>query len=107
MRSQAVTMSAAQGPAGLDVKATSAAASRQPGGGVQEAGRRVFGSALARRPSRAISLSQASRVAAVRATACHALFIASEVDGYLPTPQSLPVRMASLTRAWTRWAASI
>ena len=52
-----------------------------------------------RQPSRASSLSQASRVAAVRAAACHALFIASEADGNLPMPQSFPVRMASSTRA--------
>jgi hypothetical protein len=35
------------------------------------------------------------------------LLIVSEVDGYLPMPQSLPVPMASSTRAWTRRAASM
>jgi hypothetical protein len=73
------------GPAGVDLEAAPAAAAGQPGGSVQDAvtGRKVFGSALARRPSRASSRSQASKVAAVRAAASQALFIAIEVDGEL------------------------
>lgn len=80
------------GPAGLDLQAALAAAAGQPGGGVQDAVAQGLRSALARDPSRASRRSQASRAAAVRAAACQALFIASEVDGYLPMPQSLPVR---------------
>jgi len=52
MRSQAVTR-AGLGPGGLEVEAALAAAAGQSGGGVQDAGRRVFGSALAKVPSRA------------------------------------------------------
>src|SRR6266581_2163772 len=48
------------GPAGLDVEAALAGAAGQLGGGVQDAVAQVLGSALARVPSRASSLSQAS-----------------------------------------------
>jgi len=54
-----------------------------------------------------LNTPQASRAAAISAAACHALFIASEVQGYLPMPQSFAVWMESSTRAWIRWAASI
>ena len=69
--------------------------------------RKVFGSALARSPSRAMSRSQDSKAAAIEATASHAEFIAKSCEGNRPIPQSFPVRMQSSTRACTRWAASM
>ena len=55
--------------------------------------RRVFGSAFARSPSRARSLSQASKVAAISEAASHAELIANDSDGKWPIPQSLPARI--------------
>ena len=69
--------------------------------------RKVFGSALARSPSRAMSRSQDSKAAAIKAAASHAEFIAKSCEGNRPIPQSFPVRMQSSTRACTRWAASM
>jgi hypothetical protein len=75
--------------------------------GMQLYGRPFGESSLFRRlPSRASSRSQASSVAAMRA-ASQALFIAMAREGNLPMPQSLPVRMPSSTRAWTRCATSM
>jgi hypothetical protein len=77
------------GPGDLDLQAGLAAAAGQAGGGVQKAaqGLRL---GLGEAASRASSLSQASRVAAVKAAACQALFMASEVD-VISSPR-VPVR---------------
>jgi hypothetical protein len=65
------------GPAGGDLEGLAASAAHEPGGRVEEAGRSVLGSALARSPSRASIRSQASRVAAVSAAASQARLWAS------------------------------
>src|SRR6266568_4104069 len=64
--------------------------------------RSVFGSALARSPSRASSFSQASRMQAVIEAVSQAALILKSWEGKWPRPVSFPVRMASSTRAWTR-----
>ena len=59
-------------PAGLDFQAAAPPAAGQAGRGVQHPVRSVFGSALARSPSRASSLSQASRICPVIEAVSHA-----------------------------------
>ena len=63
------------------MKAASSPAADQSGGGVQHPGRSVLGSALARSPSRASSLSQASRIEAIMEAVSQAALTLKSKDG--------------------------
>lgn len=66
------------GPGGLDFELPPAAAASQAGSNVQYSVAQGLGLGAGRAAIQAGSLSQADRVAAVRAAASHALFIANE-----------------------------
>ena len=95
MRFQAARTAGTQGSGLDDLEKAPAAAAHQASGGMQDA--QGLRSALARAPSKTSRRSWTSSAAMVRPVGCQALFIASEVDGYLPMPQSSTVRMAPST----------